>query len=173
MPVVKTNLLDLTRTDLEAFFAELGEPPFRAVQVMKWIYHAGVTDFTAMTNLSKALRARLTEVAEVRPPACSHTLPQERAVQQGGELVVDLLQGAELIPEHDVLGGEVVGCRFRRSPFGLFEVDVPPVHGGQQGVDLFLTENLVGHAGSWLLDDEFLEVNPGDLARCQQAVCSV
>lgn len=69
MPVVKTNLLELTRTDLEAFFADLGEPPFRAVQVMKWIYHAGVTDFTAMTNLSKALRARLTEVAEVRPPA--------------------------------------------------------------------------------------------------------
>ena len=67
-PVTKTNLLDLDRRDMEAFFANMGEKAFRAAQVMKWIYHEGVTDFGAMTNLSKLLRARLDEVAEVRPP---------------------------------------------------------------------------------------------------------
>ena len=64
----KVNLFDLDRRDLEAFFVALGEKPFRAVQVMKWIYHERVTDFAAMTNLSKALRERLVERAEIRPP---------------------------------------------------------------------------------------------------------
>jgi 23S rRNA (adenine2503-C2)-methyltransferase len=64
----KVNLLDLDRRDLAAFFAALGEKPFRAAQVMKWIYHERVTDFAAMTNLSKALRERLAERAEIRPP---------------------------------------------------------------------------------------------------------
>ncbi|QQS53139.1 MAG: 23S rRNA (adenine(2503)-C(2))-methyltransferase RlmN [Candidatus Competibacteraceae bacterium] len=63
------NLLDLNRRDLEGFFVEMGEKAFRATQIMKWIYHEGVTDFAAMTNLSKALRERLAERAEIRPPA--------------------------------------------------------------------------------------------------------
>jgi 23S rRNA (adenine2503-C2)-methyltransferase len=64
----KVNLLDLDRRDLEAFFVALGEKPFRAAQIMKWIYHERVPDFAAMTNLSKALRERLIEYAEIRPP---------------------------------------------------------------------------------------------------------
>jgi 23S rRNA (adenine2503-C2)-methyltransferase len=64
----KINLLDLDRRDLEAFFVSLGEKPFRATQVMKWIYHEGVTDFALMTDLSKALRERLAERAAIRPP---------------------------------------------------------------------------------------------------------
>jgi 23S rRNA (adenine2503-C2)-methyltransferase len=35
---------------------------------MKWIHHEGVRDFAAMTNLSKGLRERLAEIAEIRPP---------------------------------------------------------------------------------------------------------
>lgn len=66
--VTKTNLLNLHRKDLEAFFATLGEKPFRAAQVMKWIYHERVTAFADMTNLSKALRQRLAECAEIRRP---------------------------------------------------------------------------------------------------------
>ncbi|HHW78387.1 MAG TPA: 23S rRNA (adenine(2503)-C(2))-methyltransferase RlmN [Xanthomonadaceae bacterium] len=68
-PPARINLLDLDRRDLEAFFVSLGEKPFRATQVMKWIYHERVIDFAAMTNLSKALRERLAERAEIRPPA--------------------------------------------------------------------------------------------------------
>lgn len=64
----RVNLLGLNRRALEAFFAEMGEKPFRAQQVMKWIYHLGVTDFESMTNLSKALRTRLAETAEIRLP---------------------------------------------------------------------------------------------------------
>jgi 23S rRNA (adenine2503-C2)-methyltransferase len=64
----KVNLLDLDRRELEGFFVALDEKPFRATQVMKWIYHERVTDFAAMTNLSKALRERLAECAAIRPP---------------------------------------------------------------------------------------------------------
>ncbi len=67
-PASKLNLLDLDRRDLDAFFARLGEKPFRAVQLMKWLYHERVTDFAAMTNLGKALRERLAECAEIRLP---------------------------------------------------------------------------------------------------------
>jgi 23S rRNA (adenine2503-C2)-methyltransferase len=77
MPVEKVNLLELDRQDLEAFFASLGESGFRAEQLMKWLYHEGVTAFDAMTNLSKALRARLKELAEIRPPAVVLNQPSQ------------------------------------------------------------------------------------------------
>jgi len=64
----KVNLLDFDRAGLEAFFAEMGEKPFRATQVLKWIYQFGINDFTEMTNLSKSLREKLQEKAEVRLP---------------------------------------------------------------------------------------------------------
>jgi 23S rRNA (adenine2503-C2)-methyltransferase len=61
----KINLLGLNLAALQSFFADLGEKPFRAGQVMQWIHHYGATDFDAMTNLSKALRTRLQESAEI------------------------------------------------------------------------------------------------------------
>ncbi len=62
------NLLDYDRTGLQALFADMGEKRFRAEQILKWIYQQGVDDFAAMTNLSKALRQRLQDEAEVRLP---------------------------------------------------------------------------------------------------------
>ena len=64
----KTNLLGLDRAALTAFFAGLGEKPFRATQVLQWIHQYGVDNFEAMTNLSKALRTRLQETADIRAP---------------------------------------------------------------------------------------------------------
>lgn len=64
----KVNLLGLSREKLEEFCVSLGEKPFRAQQLMKWIHQNGVDDFDAMTNISKNLRARLQECAEIRPP---------------------------------------------------------------------------------------------------------
>lgn len=64
----KTNLLDLDRQGLDMFFAGIGEKPFRASQILKWVYQFGVCDFDAMTNLSKALREKLKELAEIRVP---------------------------------------------------------------------------------------------------------
>ena len=64
----KVNLLDLDKPGLQAFFAEIGEKPFRASQVLKWIYQFGVDDFSAMTNLSKSLREKLAQQAQIRLP---------------------------------------------------------------------------------------------------------
>jgi len=64
----RTNLLDLDRPGLERFFTGHGEKPFRATQVMKWLYGQGVADFAAMTNISKALRTNLAEWAAVDLP---------------------------------------------------------------------------------------------------------
>lgn len=64
----KLNLLDFDRKSMEGFFADLGEKPFRATQLIKWIHQRGVADFAAMTDLSKVLRAKLEAVCEVRLP---------------------------------------------------------------------------------------------------------
>ena len=64
----KVNLLDLNRADMEAFFAEMGEKTFRAKQVIQWLHQYGVDNVGEMTNLSKPLRAKLEQVAEIRAP---------------------------------------------------------------------------------------------------------
>lgn len=65
----KQNLLDLDRAGLEKFFVEtLDEKRFRAQQVMKWIHHRHVTSFEEMTDLGKALRAKLEDAAEIVVP---------------------------------------------------------------------------------------------------------
>ncbi len=64
----KTNLLGLTRPELEAFIAQMGEKPFRARQLLKWLYKRAESDFDKMTDLAKSFRERLKEVAEVRTP---------------------------------------------------------------------------------------------------------
>ncbi|MDB6060717.1 MAG: hypothetical protein JWM78_820 [Verrucomicrobiaceae bacterium] len=66
--VEKVNLLGLSRVKMEQFLVEIGEKPFRAQQILKWIHHAGVDDFELMTNIGKSLRAKLQQVAEIRPP---------------------------------------------------------------------------------------------------------
>jgi 23S rRNA (adenine2503-C2)-methyltransferase len=62
------NLLGLAPEGLEAFCAGLGEKPFRARQLMRWMHHAGVDDFGAMTDMAKALRERLAEHAVISVP---------------------------------------------------------------------------------------------------------
>ncbi len=64
----KVNLLNFDRQGLQAYFTEIGEKPFRAAQLLKWIYQFGVDDFKAMSNLSKLLREKLSEVAEIKLP---------------------------------------------------------------------------------------------------------
>jgi len=65
---VPVNLLELDRAGLVAFFAALGEPRYRAEQVMKWIYHRHETDFAEMTDLGKPLRAKLVAACVIEPP---------------------------------------------------------------------------------------------------------
>ena len=64
----KINLMNLTRREMREFFNELGEKPFRADQLVKWIYHFGEDNFDNMTNINKVLREKLKSVAEIKAP---------------------------------------------------------------------------------------------------------
>ncbi|NMF91227.1 23S rRNA (adenine(2503)-C(2))-methyltransferase RlmN [Aromatoleum petrolei] len=62
------NLLDFDVDGLVAWFAERGEKPFRARQVMRWMHRFGETEFDNMTDVAKSLRAKLAQEACIRPP---------------------------------------------------------------------------------------------------------
>jgi 23S rRNA (adenine2503-C2)-methyltransferase len=63
------NLLDLDAAALTAFFAEHGEKPFRARQVLRWLHRFGASDFEAMTDIAKSLRQKLETIATITAPA--------------------------------------------------------------------------------------------------------
>jgi 23S rRNA (adenine2503-C2)-methyltransferase len=63
------NLLDFDLPSMEAWFASIGEKPFRARQVMRWVHRAGVSGIGQMTDLSRALRESLQASAQILPPA--------------------------------------------------------------------------------------------------------
>ena len=62
------NLLDFDRDSLSAWFAEQGEKPFRARQVMRWMHREGCDSFDAMTDVAKSLRAKIAARAVIRAP---------------------------------------------------------------------------------------------------------
>ncbi|MDO5356015.1 MAG: 23S rRNA (adenine(2503)-C(2))-methyltransferase RlmN [Conchiformibius sp.] len=66
---MKTNLLDYNLPALTEHFAQMGEKPFRARQVMRWIHQGGAENFDQMTDLAKSLRAKLNGCATVGIPA--------------------------------------------------------------------------------------------------------
>lgn len=63
-----TDIKSMTQAELTAFFAEMGEPKFRAKQVFTWL-HKGVRSFDEMSNLSKPLREKLKQTCILTPPA--------------------------------------------------------------------------------------------------------
>jgi 23S rRNA (adenine2503-C2)-methyltransferase len=63
------NLLDLNLAGLTEFVVALGEKPFRAKQLLRWIHQYGETDFAKMTDIAKSLREKLQGLAKVEPPA--------------------------------------------------------------------------------------------------------
>ena len=65
---MKQNLLDFDVQQLTTWFAEHGEKPFRAKQVLRWIYKAGESDFDAMSDLAVSLREKLKQIACVEAP---------------------------------------------------------------------------------------------------------
>ena len=62
------NLFGLDRAGVAGLFDAIGEQRYRTEQVMKWVYHRGVREFAAMTDLSKKLRDRMTETASLALP---------------------------------------------------------------------------------------------------------
>lgn len=110
----KVNLLDLNREGIRKFFAELGEKPFRADQVMKWIYHYCIDDFDDMTNLNKGLREKLKQIAEIRAPEIK---VQKESIDGTIKFAMELSDGQEVesvwIPEADratLCVSSQVGC---------------------------------------------------------------
>lgn len=88
----KINLLDLNRKQMREFFINMGEKPFRADQVMKWMYHYCSDDFEQMTDINKPLRDKLARVAEIRAPEVASEQRStdgtiKWAIQVGGQLV--------------------------------------------------------------------------------------
>ncbi len=150
----KVNLLGLTREQMEAFFDELGEKRFRAQQLMKWIHHQGVRDFDLMTNLGKALRQKLAECAEVRPPEIAEQHDSVDGTRkwairvEGGSLVE-----AVLIPDGDratLCVSSQVGC----------SLDCKFCSTGKQGFQRDLTAaEIIGQV--WLAIDSYGAWQPG------------
>jgi len=64
----KVNLLGLSQAQMIAMMASIGERPFRAKQLLQWIHQRGITDFNAMTDLAKPLRAKLVAIATIQAP---------------------------------------------------------------------------------------------------------
>ncbi len=65
---MKTNLAGLDHEGLKQFFISIDEQPFRARQLLQWIHQRGMTDFALMTDISKTLRQKLSEVAIIAFP---------------------------------------------------------------------------------------------------------
>ena len=65
---MQQNLLDLDAHALTAYLTEMGEKPFRAKQLLRWIYQAGESNFSAMTDIAAALREKLSQCATITVP---------------------------------------------------------------------------------------------------------
>ena len=115
-----TNLLNFDLPGLIAYCQELGEKPFRATQLFRWIHQRGATDFAQMTDLAKSLREKLTAQARIEG---LKILTQQESRDGTIKWLFDVGDGnaveAVFIPEDDrgtlcvsSQAGCAVGCRF-------------------------------------------------------------
>ncbi len=104
------NLLGLDSQQLQAFCSALGEKPYRAKQLMRWIHHVGVDDFGVMTDVSKSLRQRLAETAAIVGPT---VLRDTTAADDTRKWLLDVGTGNAIetvfIPEGDREGRSSTG----------------------------------------------------------------
>ncbi|MFS2222059.1 bifunctional tRNA (adenosine(37)-C2)-methyltransferase TrmG/ribosomal RNA large subunit methyltransferase RlmN [Pantoea sp. B65] len=109
----KINLLDLNRQQMREFFSSIGEKPFRADQVMKWIYHYCSDDFDQMTDINKVLRGKLKELTEIRAPEVAEEMRSADGTIKWAIRVGDQLVETVYIPEKDratLCVSSQVGC---------------------------------------------------------------
>jgi len=115
-----TNLLDLDPAQLVAYCGELGEKPFRAKQLQRWIHQFGASDFDAMTDLAKSLRDKLATRAMIVAPA---VISDHTSTDGTRKWLLDVGQGNAVetvfIPEENrgtlcisTQAGCAVNCRF-------------------------------------------------------------
>jgi len=155
----RVNLLGLPRAQLETFVAtRLGAKPFRARQLMKWIYRRGAADFSTMSDLAQEFRAQLGEIAEITVPQ----IVTEQVSKDGTRkwmLRMDEVQGIETvyIPEPDrgtLCISSQVGCA----------MDCTFCATAQQGFNRNLSAaEIVGQV--WLAQRELAESSGDDVGR--------
>ncbi len=115
-----TNLLDLDRDAMVAFCAQLGEKPFRATQLFRWVHQRGVRDFDRMSDLAKAFREKLKDCAYVvAPPVAREHVSRDGTVKWLFDVGRNNAIETVYIPEDDrgtlcisSQAGCAVGCRF-------------------------------------------------------------
>jgi len=117
---VLTNLLDLDPAQLVAYCGDLGEKPFRAKQLQRWIHQFGASSFDEMTDLAKSLREKLATRAMIAAPA---VISDHTSTDGTRKWLVDVGQGNAVetvfIPEENrgtlcisTQAGCAVNCRF-------------------------------------------------------------
>jgi 23S rRNA (adenine2503-C2)-methyltransferase len=89
----KINLLGLDLKALTQTMVDLGEKPFRAQQILKWIHFHSSDDFNEMTNLSKDLRHKLIEKCEIKAP----TVLSEHLAKDGTRKWLFTVQGGSAV----------------------------------------------------------------------------
>ncbi|WP_162061886.1 23S rRNA (adenine(2503)-C(2))-methyltransferase RlmN [Undibacterium sp. KW1] len=120
MMTVLTNLLDLDPAQLVAYCGDLGEKPFRAKQLQRWIHQFGASSFDEMTDLAKSLREKLATRAMIAAPA---VISDHTSADGTRKWLVDVGQGNAVetvfIPEENrgtlcisTQAGCAVNCRF-------------------------------------------------------------
>ncbi len=116
----KKELLGLSKEELSAEIAAIGEKPFRAKQLWQWIYFRGETDFAQMSNLSKDLRAKLAENFTITRPKI---ITEQISADKTHKWLLEFADGQRIetvyIPEEDrgavcisTQVGCAVGCKF-------------------------------------------------------------
>ncbi|HKJ72341.1 MAG TPA: 23S rRNA (adenine(2503)-C(2))-methyltransferase RlmN [Gammaproteobacteria bacterium] len=128
-PEGPADILGLDRAGLEAFFAGIGEKPFRAKQLLQWLHQRGVSDFDAMTDLSKGLRAKLAEGVALTEP---EVLSEQRSADGTVKWLLGLSDGNAVetvfIPEDErgtlcisSQAGCPLDCKFCATGYGGFQ----------------------------------------------------
>lgn len=96
------NLLDFDADGLNTWFAQIGEKPFRARQVLRWIHHSGQDNFAAMTDIAKGLREKLQGTAVIQAPKI---ISQQHGDDGTRKFLIDVGQGNAVetvfIPERE------------------------------------------------------------------------
>ncbi len=150
----KANLLGMSEAKLVAFFDSIGEKRFRATQVLKWIHQLGAENFDQMTNISKDLRNKLKETAEIKGPEVIQQLDSVDGTRKflikvtGGSIVETVF-----IPEGDrgtLCVSSQAGC----------SLDCSFCSTGKQGFDRDLTAaEIIGQV--WIAAKSFDQLKPG------------
>ncbi|MDG0968647.1 MAG: 23S rRNA (adenine(2503)-C(2))-methyltransferase RlmN [Porticoccaceae bacterium] len=159
----KINLLGFSTSRLYDFFDEIGEKRFRATQIIKWIHQEGQCDFSKMTNLSKDLRSKLADIAEIKLPevvSCQDSIDGTRKwlIRVDGGSCIEMVY----IPERErgtLCVSSQIGCA----------LDCSFCATGKQGFNRDLTAaEIIGQL--WIAADSFDQFTPKAKRRVSNVV---